>query len=410
MKVAPAKYLTVFSSEKIYLLVGCLGGLGRCLSRWMLQRGARNFVFIGRSGAGKPSAKLLVDYLKSNGADVIVTRGDVSNLGDVQAAVQACLSTGKPIGGVIQAAMGLQEALFSHMPNEAWHAAVQPKWSGTWNLHKALDSYEDELDFFLLTSSVSGSVATATESNYCAANGFLDAWARWRRTQGKKAVSVGLGMISGAGYLHENPDIEALLLRKGIQPLNEEEFLQVFDLALSGEGGDCEAEMPAPHRAHMLTGLELQALRKMWERGWDVTSGNMVDPRSAILSASLLAEMDKRESSGDDAGLANAPTWLTGMLPAVVKALASESEASTLVDAINRVTRKRFASLILMPLDQIDDTQTLARLGVDSMIAAEFRTWIWNTFKVDIPFLDLLSNQKTLATVAETIGEKLSEA
>lgn len=409
MEVAPAKYLTVLSSEKIYLLVGCLGGLGRSLSRWMLQRGARNFAFIGRSADDKPSAKALVKYLISNGANVIVIRGNVSNGRDVHTAIQACLDTGKPIGGIIQAAMGLQEALFSRMSNEAWHTAIQPKWRGTWNLHNALDGHEDELDFFILMSSVSGSVATATESNYCAANGFLDAWARWRRTQGKKAVSVGLGMISGVGYLHENPDIEALLLRKGIQPLNEDEFLQVLDLALSGEGGDYEATIPNPGLAHLLTGLELQALRKMWENGWDVASGNMADPRSAVLSASLFSELDRRDASNDDTKFTNGPTWLTGMVPAMAKVLASEPEASTVIDAILRVTRKRFASLILMPLDQIDNTQVLANFGVDSMIAAEFRTWVWNTFKVDIPFLDLLSNQKTLLTVAETIDEKLKE-
>ncbi len=81
------------------------------------------------------------------------------------------------------------------------------------------------LDLFLLTSSVSGTVDTATESNYCSANGFLDAFARWRRSRGQPCVSVGLGMISEVGYLHENLEIEALLLRRGIQPLNEDEFL-----------------------------------------------------------------------------------------------------------------------------------------------------------------------------------------
>jgi hypothetical protein len=60
----------------------------------------------------------------------------------------------------------------------------------------------------------------ATESNYCATNGFLDAFARWRRSQGQIAVSIGLGIISEVTYLNENPDTEALLLRRGIQPLN----------------------------------------------------------------------------------------------------------------------------------------------------------------------------------------------
>ena len=121
--------------------------------------------------------------------------------------------------------MSLQEALFINMTHAAWHKAIQPKFQGTWNIHNALEGREDRLDFFLLTSSVSGSVGTATESNYYAANAFLDAFARYRRNQGKKACSIGLDMISEVGYLHENPDIEGLLLRKGIQALIEREFL-----------------------------------------------------------------------------------------------------------------------------------------------------------------------------------------
>ncbi|KAG4220523.1 hypothetical protein PC116_g30998, partial [Phytophthora cactorum] len=180
--VAPATYLSVFDAEKVYLLVGCLGGLGRSLSRWMMARGARHFVFLGRSGADKPSAKQLVSRLEEAGATVGIVRGDVSKAADVTAAVSACVATGRRIGGVIQAAMGLHEALFTRMPNEAWHTGIDPKWQGTWNLHNALQVHVDndpqnEPDFFLLTSSVSGTVGTATESNYCSANGFLDAFA-----------------------------------------------------------------------------------------------------------------------------------------------------------------------------------------------------------------------------------------
>jgi NAD(P)-dependent dehydrogenase (short-subunit alcohol dehydrogenase family) len=228
------KYQTTFSPNKIYLLIGCLGGLGRSLSRWMMARGARRFVFLGRSGCDKPSAAQLVNRLRESEAQVEVVWGDVSRETDVNTAVQMCVEAGYPIGGVVQAAMGLREALFTQMSNEAWHTGIDPKWKGTWNIHHALQGHEDALDFFLLTSSVSGSVSTATEANYCAANCFLDGFARWRRAQGKPAVSVGLGMISEVGYLHENPDIEALLLRNGIAPLNEEEFLQVVEFALAG--------------------------------------------------------------------------------------------------------------------------------------------------------------------------------
>ncbi|RDA93312.1 hypothetical protein CP533_2039 [Ophiocordyceps camponoti-saundersi (nom. inval.)] len=410
----PAHYKTVFDGEKTYLLVGCLGGLGRSLSRWMMSRGARKFVFLGRSGCDKPTARQLVTRLQDTGASVTVVRGDVSDANSVRQAVAACVANG-PIGGVVQAAMGLKEALFTTMTNNAWHIGIQPKWRGTWNLHHALQGHDEDLDFFLLTSSLSGSCGTATESNYCAANGFLDAFARWRRAQGKPAISLGLGMISEVGYLHENPEIEALLLRKGIQPLNEDEFLQVVDFGLAGPGGEADFIRRAKgseERAHILTGLEPYGIRKLMERGFDVNNGIMEDPRTSLLAASLLAERDSQGgSTGSDVGqLTEASEWVKSVPSGAVSMIASEASAPTLRDAVLRLTKKRFGNLILMPADQVDDGAPLASFGVDSMLAAEFRTWFWNTFKLDVPFLDIVSPQKTLRNLAEFVEEKLVES
>jgi hypothetical protein len=123
--------------------------------------------------------------------------------------------------------MGLDESLFSTMSNESWHTGIDPKVSGIWNLHNGIqhNGKDSELRFFLMMSSISGSVGTVTEGNYCAGNHFLDMFARYRRAQGRPALAIGFGMISEIGYLHENTDIEALLLRRGIQTINEDEFL-----------------------------------------------------------------------------------------------------------------------------------------------------------------------------------------
>lgn len=85
-------------------MIGCLGGLGRSISKWMVKRGARKFVFVGRSGTDRKPARLLVEDLQASGAEVTVVRGDVGVYADVQTAVAAIKG---PVGGVIQAAMGL---------------------------------------------------------------------------------------------------------------------------------------------------------------------------------------------------------------------------------------------------------------------------------------------------------------
>ncbi|KAF5688761.1 polyketide synthase [Fusarium denticulatum] len=403
--VASPLYLSVFDPDKVYLLVGCFGGLGRSLSRWMMTRGARRFVFLGRSGADRPSARQLISRLEQAGATVAVVRGDVGNLSDVTKAVETCVSAGRRIGGVVQAAMGLSESLFASMSNEAWHTGIDPKWQGTWNLHNALQVHVDkdqnnEPDFFLLTSSVSGTVGTATESNYCSANGFLDAFARWRRSRGQACVSVGLGMISEVGYLHENPEIESLLLRKGIQPLNEDAFLQIVDLSLTSE------QYGRIDDSHLLTGLESAAIRELSAQGFDVTShGVLNEARSSILLASVLVEKEAEDVApqGGHLAVVAAAEWFKSIPSPLSPVFAPVADSATLRIAIMQLIKTRFSSLILVPTDQISEDKPLPNFGVDSMIASEFRSWFWAVLRIDIPFLDIMSTKTTLDTLAELV-------
>ncbi|RAK93824.1 hypothetical protein BO79DRAFT_250449 [Aspergillus costaricaensis CBS 115574] len=57
-------------------MVGCLRRLSRSLSRWMVSRGARCFVFLGRTGLAKPAARQIVQELKETGARCTVVTGD----------------------------------------------------------------------------------------------------------------------------------------------------------------------------------------------------------------------------------------------------------------------------------------------------------------------------------------------
>ena len=95
-------------------MVGCLGGLGRSMSKWMIKQGARRFVFLGRSGIDKTPARKLVEDLEHSGATVQVVRGDVSKYTDVQKCVEIIDGD---IGGVIQAAMGLNVSYYSRFPS-----------------------------------------------------------------------------------------------------------------------------------------------------------------------------------------------------------------------------------------------------------------------------------------------------
>lgn len=224
-------------------------------------------------------------------------------------------------------------------------------------------------------------------------------------------------MISEVGYLHENPQVEELLLRRGIQPLTQEEFLQVVDLSLSQtQNNSALHEQNHLSTPLVLTGLEPFGFLKLMDRGYDVDLEVVQDPRLALLSAAVAAEKASRRRKGGrnqkpnlTQVIATTP-WLQSLPLDIAESLALVAGATSLPSAVLQLTKQRFSNLILVPVGSIDEERPFSRFGVDSMIASEFRTWLWNTFEVDVPFLDLLGAQMNLGLVAKTVATKLADA
>jgi NADPH:quinone reductase-like Zn-dependent oxidoreductase len=96
----------LFHKNASYLLVGGTGGLGRRTAEWMLQHGARNFIFASRRGAASKAASNLVKHLESLGATVAVFACDVSQETQLEMLISGTAERNMPqIRGVIQAAM-----------------------------------------------------------------------------------------------------------------------------------------------------------------------------------------------------------------------------------------------------------------------------------------------------------------
>ncbi|QKX55823.1 uncharacterized protein TRUGW13939_02921 [Talaromyces rugulosus] len=426
LSVVPIKFKTILSPDKAYILIGCLGGLGRSLSKWMFDRGARKFVFLGRSGADRGPARKLINELKVRGAETTVIRGDVSDAADVNAAVAQIQDS---IGGVVHAAMGLDLALINELTSRGWRAGIDGKVQGAWNLHNALSNRSNDLDFFLMTSSIAGSLGTATESNYCAANAFLDAFARYRRRNGLPATALGLGMISEVGYLHEHPEIEALLLRKGVHPINEDELLQIVDIALSPDLVNTSArnssDLPADYisEAQILTGLEALGLQKILAMGWERPTQVLDDPHTAIIAGGYTTLIEMAKNSGGEGKNQNKSNGNTDLLKPVSTALDVQISASTsksdndsnnnpqpsegLIEAVQNVVSVKISALLLVPTEQLTTDKQLSDFGMDSMLAAEFRGAMFRTFRSDVPFTTLLDHRTSIRSLACLVGGQL---
>ncbi|EAW16387.1 putative polyketide synthase [Aspergillus fischeri NRRL 181] len=190
----------LFRYDASYLLIGGFGGLGRAVATWMVEKGAQHLIILSRSGEELPRNRAFIEDLKSqSGCHVVSVTGSVANLTDTQRAVSAAR---KPIAGVIQMSMVLRDARFEDMTFEQWNEVLAPKVQGTWNLHHALDG--QALDFFVLFSSLTGIIGFSGQTNYAASNTFLDAFVKYRHSQGLVASVLDIGFMGDIGYIPEN--------------------------------------------------------------------------------------------------------------------------------------------------------------------------------------------------------------
>lgn len=104
VKIRPSIDSPSFDPAATYLLVGCLGGLGRSISVWMAEHGAKHLTYISRSGASNSEAKSLISELAGLGVSTEVARCDITHRVETQATIKR-VNDARKIKGVIHAAM-----------------------------------------------------------------------------------------------------------------------------------------------------------------------------------------------------------------------------------------------------------------------------------------------------------------
>ncbi|RTE84744.1 hypothetical protein BHE90_000799 [Fusarium euwallaceae] len=283
----------VLRSDASYLLVGGLGGLGRSISTWMVEHGARHFIYLSRSGGKGPDDAAFVQEMNAAGCTVQITAGSAANLEDVQRAIK---QVEYPITGVLQISMVLRDASFPNMTHEEWQAANLPKIKGTWNLHEVFAS--QPLDFFVLFSSFSGLLGHWGQANYAAANTFLDAFAQYRHGLGLPASVLDISIIEDVGWVSQEPGHLEQLKATAAYCLKEQHLLDSLELAITKSAPQAW-EPKSPIDGYMNTGQIALGMR--------MTMPIAADANRCIWKRDIRMVLYRNlENSGvDDAGTGN---------------------------------------------------------------------------------------------------------
>ena len=185
-------------SAASYLVTGGFGGFGMATGRWLVLRGARRLVLLGRSCASTEEARRQLEAWRTIGVEVIEERADVADADAVAEVVARAHSAEHPLRGVFHAAGAVFDNRIADMEFDQLATVYRPKVHGARALHDAIAASGIRLDMFVLYSSGGSMYGIYGQYNYCAANVAVEALAeQWSRA-GERALCIGWGHLSGA--------------------------------------------------------------------------------------------------------------------------------------------------------------------------------------------------------------------
>ncbi len=189
--------------EGVYLITGGTGGIGLEIGRYLARQAKVNLALLNRSilpekeqwdeiiqsGQGKLAHKLqMIREMESLGSRVVLYSGDVSDYDQMTKIVGELRSNFGRINGLIHSAGNAGDGFIIRKEKTTFDQVLAPKISGTWVLDRL--TREDDLDFFIMFSSISSLLGSPGQGDYTAANSYLDAYASYRCKLGQKALTI----------------------------------------------------------------------------------------------------------------------------------------------------------------------------------------------------------------------------
>lgn len=274
------------------------------------------------------------------------------------------------------------------MPYGAWRAAVDPKVNGTWNLHSVFG--DADLRFFVLMSSIGGIRGYPGQSNYAAANSFLNAFVHYRHTLGLPASVINLGVMDEVGFVARTPLVLERFRQQGTHILTVQDLLDTMQISVANQ------------RPNQYNGSGILGLTHL-NVGF-VTKDTGCAPRlRQDIRLSLVRDLKQR--SARNLGYSGAPLKeFLSCVAADSSVLADPASSEILTKEICRM----FCSLLSIPEEEFDPSRAVSDLGVDSLVKIEIRKWWRRHLDLDISIFEI-SNVQSVTHLVDSAIRSLGE-
>jgi NADPH:quinone reductase-like Zn-dependent oxidoreductase len=296
--------------------------------------------FSPRDRARCSGSRHLQSELHAAGAQVTLAACDTADRDALQQLL-ASIPPAHPLTGVIHTAGVLDDGVLGSLTPERIDRVLRPKVNAALHLHEL--TRELDLSVFVLFSSIAGALGSPGQSNYAAANTFLDALCASSQGTRLPATSLAWGFWAERSGMtaHLGDSDLARLARVGMGALSPEDGLALFDAALSRPDASL-----VPARFH-IAGLSAQA-----------------DALPPLLRGFVRVTAQRPVAASSSAG---APSLLKQRLAP----LSDEGKDSALLDFV----RTEVATVLgHASLNAIEPNRPLQEIGLDSLMAVELKT------------------------------------
>jgi len=227
----------------MFVLSGGTGELGIEVAGLLARRGVRRLALLGSSPV--PPGNSWEDLAETSGDEkqrkrlrkwlelkksleaLEVRSVRIDDYKAVAALISELRDSYGPIQGVIHLAGRAGDGFIFQKTGEVFSKVYAPKANGAWNLHLA--TLEDEPEVFIEFSSISSLLLNAGQSDYTAANMFLDTLAEYRRQTGLPTISLQWPAWRETGIARRMGAVDESEL---YIPLNTDEALGLLDRVL----------------------------------------------------------------------------------------------------------------------------------------------------------------------------------
>jgi acyl transferase domain-containing protein/acyl carrier protein len=220
--------------DRSYLITGGLGAIGLHTAAYLAQLGAGDIVLTGRRAPDADAQRTIDEITERHKCRVHVFAADVGQEAEVVQLLERIRAELPPLAGVAHLAGVLDDALLGQQTVERFRTTLAPKAFGA--IHLDRSTRDDELDFFIVSSSVSSLFGSPGQANYATANALLDGLVAQRRAQGLPATGVNFGPWAQGG-MASSAAATANISAQGLIPLDPSAALSALaEVVANGTG------------------------------------------------------------------------------------------------------------------------------------------------------------------------------